>query len=689
MPPLVSQSHAGQSAASVPAPRTAGAGPLPDAATILARHTQAGQRDLPAIATEIAQLAQIDPALGAQVRAQVEQTLSAVERGQLEAQTRVQARLPDGTAIAFQRGGMEQNAYLDTLRTSADPALQRIFQGLVSAAGGRSDNGSLRGVLDQLYRANLSPAQLVQAQAPGQPSILNRALDAVLPTPGNSNPGVVARLASAMDQLNPVNRLTDLVTPQLANLTREAGLANTEWGARLQSVLEAPGGLAAFRQGMNEGLLNGAGAFITDTATLVGRVAQHANDTSLFGLTGYVGDQVRDLTGGLPDFLDPVIASGRRAEATEQRIGQFGENLGNYISSRAQNPALIRSDVVNGIDGIWQSVQADHARVAAQGPEAEARWFGQIAGRGVFEVGSNFIPVAGQVRRVETGVQVARTVERAVDGVQTAERLTGGARASQRVVEGARPAAQLAEAARPATQATEATRPLAQTGEATRPAAQLTETRTAQRPADTVPAAERAPRPAASGAEAAAAAERTAEGPAFVDRATGSQRREAPGDVNPTEAVAEVAATPVGNRNWTHLSAQSREYLRDIAARTNRAVHSSQYEHLKEALRTTDFERLTPAETRAHRNAFNKVKDDLIAEWERNTGQEWPRYATDVLNDEGKILRRAGQPYDAHHIIENSYRGPHEWWNLHPARFPNEHQAGIHRADGPASRIFP
>lgn len=40
--------------------------------------------------------------------------------------------------------------------------------------------------------------------------------------------------------------------------------------------------------------------------------------------------------------------------------------------------------------------------------------------------------------------------------------------------------------------------------------------------------------------------------------------------------------------------------------------------------------------------------------------------------------QKQGDKYDAHHIIENTFGGEHEWWNMHPAKFPNEHQAGIH-----------
>ena len=95
------------------------------------------------------------------------------------------------------------------------------------------------------------------------------------------------------------------------------------------------------------------------------------------------------------------------------------------------------------------------------------------------------------------------------------------------------------------------------------------------------------------------------------------------------------------------------------------------------------------AESKAHRAQFNKVKNELITQWEKQTGQSWPRYAEDLYSKNGTLVRRAGQPYDAHHIIESSYGGPNEWWNMHPARFPDQHQQGIHRAGGPGSQVFP
>lgn len=52
------------------------------------------------------------------------------------------------------------------------------------------------------------------------------------------------------------------------------------------------------------------------------------------------------------------------------------------------------------------------------------------------------------------------------------------------------------------------------------------------------------------------------------------------------------------------------------------------------------------------------------------------------------LYGQAGQRYDAHHLIESSFGGSNAWWNLHPAAFPSEHQAGIHATNSFANLMF-
>jgi len=133
----------------------------------------------------------------------------------------------------------------------------------------------------------------------------------------------------------------------------------------------------------------------------------------------------------------------------------------------------------------------------------------------------------------------------------------------------------------------------------------------------------------------------------------------------------------------------AKDYIRDVESKTGLKLHKSQIEKLKDTLRENKYEKMTPLETLKHRNKFNSVKNKLIKEWEENTGQTWPRYTEEIYDKKGRLARDIGQPYDAHHIIENNFGGPHEWWNIHPAKFPDEHQAGIHGKGSPSNKLFP
>lgn len=132
-----------------------------------------------------------------------------------------------------------------------------------------------------------------------------------------------------------------------------------------------------------------------------------------------------------------------------------------------------------------------------------------------------------------------------------------------------------------------------------------------------------------------------------------------------------------------------RSYVRDVEQQTSRKIAKVQIDALKDALRNNEYTKMSPAETKAHRRSFNKVKNSLITEWELKTKQVWPTYSEDVISTKtGAAIRNKGELYDAHHIIENNFGGNHEWWNIHPAKFPNEHQAGIHGAGSPGNSLF-
>jgi hypothetical protein len=126
----------------------------------------------------------------------------------------------------------------------------------------------------------------------------------------------------------------------------------------------------------------------------------------------------------------------------------------------------------------------------------------------------------------------------------------------------------------------------------------------------------------------------------------------------------------------------ARKYLQEIEELTGRDLPEVQVKRLKEELQSREFRELSTEEVTAHRNEFRKVRDDLRAEWERQTKQEWPKYEVmDLDTGKPKFIN-----YDAHHIIQNNHGGPHEWWNIHPA-LREEHQK-IHGTGSAAREIF-
>jgi len=143
-----------------------------------------------------------------------------------------------------------------------------------------------------------------------------------------------------------------------------------------------------------------------------------------------------------------------------------------------------------------------------------------------------------------------------------------------------------------------------------------------------------------------------------------------------------------GAGSWTRLSSQSRAYVWDIKSQTGVPLTTVQRRLLAEDLRLNEYSKLSKAEAMANRSEFDRIKTSLISEWEANTGQKWPTYSEPVMSKSGNLVRNVGRPYDAHHVIESGYGGPNKWWNIHPARFPDQHQAGLHRSGGPLNEIF-
>lgn len=102
----------------------------------------------------------------------------------------------------------------------------------------------------------------------------------------------------------------------------------------------------------------------------------------------------------------------------------------------------------------------------------------------------------------------------------------------------------------------------------------------------------------------------------------------------------------------------------------------------------SDLEKKTPEENAAAREEFNDKKAELKKEWEKKNGRPWPKYENDVYSSTGKLIRRAGTDYDAHHIQPLSMGGKNEANNITPLH-ANVHydRQGVHSTDSPYNKI--
>jgi hypothetical protein len=128
----------------------------------------------------------------------------------------------------------------------------------------------------------------------------------------------------------------------------------------------------------------------------------------------------------------------------------------------------------------------------------------------------------------------------------------------------------------------------------------------------------------------------------------------------------------------------ARKYVKEVESITGRKVPGKQVAELKDAIKGKDFKKLDQGQYNAHRKEWDSKRDFLRKEWERETGQKWPKYKEFVYKDGKQEVKN--RPYDAHHVVKVDHGGPNTWWNIHPAT-PKEHGV-IHGTGSAARKIF-
>jgi hypothetical protein len=104
-------------------------------------------------------------------------------------------------------------------------------------------------------------------------------------------------------------------------------------------------------------------------------------------------------------------------------------------------------------------------------------------------------------------------------------------------------------------------------------------------------------------------------------------------------------------------------------------------------LAPSTWEPRTPAENKQARTEYSRRRPALMRAWEEKHGESWPRYENDTP---GPPPKRAGQPYDCHHIQPLGAGGRNTVENVIPLH-RDRHQVGspqgVHRTGSPLTRL--
>lgn len=123
------------------------------------------------------------------------------------------------------------------------------------------------------------------------------------------------------------------------------------------------------------------------------------------------------------------------------------------------------------------------------------------------------------------------------------------------------------------------------------------------------------------------------------------------------------------------ISEIAKEYINDLKSKSDcpDTIPS-------DAIDPAKLELQPPEIVAVKREEFDDNKAKLRKEWEELNHQEWPKYKEDVVNDDGKVIRKAGDNYDAHHIQPLQLGGENVASNITPLDV-NSHRE-VHSSTG-------
>ena len=125
------------------------------------------------------------------------------------------------------------------------------------------------------------------------------------------------------------------------------------------------------------------------------------------------------------------------------------------------------------------------------------------------------------------------------------------------------------------------------------------------------------------------------------------------------------------------------KYKNDLLAR------SEYKDTIDKSIMERKWEKITPEVNEKMRMGFSSSKQSLISDWEKANNRSWPTYKQDVYTSTGKLIRRKGDKYDAHHIQPLTLGGENTAQNITPLH-ALEHfdKQGIHAPTSPFGQMI-
>lgn len=102
----------------------------------------------------------------------------------------------------------------------------------------------------------------------------------------------------------------------------------------------------------------------------------------------------------------------------------------------------------------------------------------------------------------------------------------------------------------------------------------------------------------------------------------------------------------------------------------------------------SELKKRSPEENAKMKEEFVDKKAELKRQWEEKNGREWPKYDKDVYSESGKLIRKAGGDYDAHHVQPLCLGGKNEVGNITPLHAKDHYdKQGVHSPSSPYSKM--